>query len=86
MSSREGRKGLPAEQQKHLESEGRLKRIVCDVLRLRVIAYIGAQPASSLFIIAILAIAGCLPAIGVHIKNSEERLPDLFVMKVCGFN
>ena len=75
------RSRVPLDQLEELEKEGRCRRIVCDVLTLRVIGYIVKQPASFMFIIALFAIVVCLPFIGLYIKR-QKVLPDLDAMQV----
>ena len=72
---------LPPDQQEELEKDGRVRRFLCDMLRLRVIAYIVAQPASFLFILSLFLIALCMPPIGWYI-SSVDNLPDLDSMRV----
>ena len=75
---------LPEDQQREKEKDGRIRRILCDVLKLRVLAYIIAQPAAFTFILALLLIAASMPPIGSYIKT--HNLPDLFTMRVCHFS
>lgn len=75
------KRSLPSEQEREREKDGRVRRFLCDVLRLRVFAYIAAQPAAFSFIVSLFLIAACMPAIGRYIATSEE-LPDLFRMRV----
>ena len=78
----EGGKGLlPTEQEREKEKDGRIKRLFCDVLRLRILAYIVSQPAAFVFIVSLFLIALCMPAIGRYVANADQ-LPDLFTMRV----
>lgn len=72
---------LPLDQFEELEKKGRCRRIVCDILTLRVLGYIVKQPASFMFIITLFAISVCLPFIGLYIKGQKD-LPDLDAMQV----
>lgn len=81
-TEREGsRRRLPSEQQEVKEKDGRIRRFLCNVLQLRVLAYIVSQPAAFLFILSLFLIALCMPFLGVFVKNSSD-LPDLDSMRV----
>ncbi len=75
------KRSLPPEQEREKENDGRIKRFLCDVLRLRVLGYIVAQPAAFTFILSLFLLAVCMPAIGRHIISAHQ-LPDLFAMRV----
>lgn len=83
-SSRSTGKGpsrLPDEQLREKEKDGRIRRFICDVLTLRVLAYVCAQPASFSFIFSFLIITITMPPMALYIKRSPE-LPDLDTMRV----
>ncbi len=69
------------EQSEEAEKSGRCRRILCDVLTLRILGYILKQPPSCTFIVTLGVIALCLPFIGLFIEG-KERLPDLDAMQV----
>ena len=79
-ASRE-RHRLPPEQQRELDNDGRCRRILCDTLRLRVIAYIARQPAPFMFILSLFLISVTLPLVGLYISKVDD-LPDLDAMQV----
>ena len=72
---------LPEEQLREREKDGRIRRFFCDVLNLRVFAYITAQPASFVFILSLLFITLSMPPVALYVKNAPE-LPDLDAMRV----
>lgn len=72
---------LPEEQLREREKDGRIRRFICGVLTLRVLAYIIAQPASFTFITSFLFITLTMPPMAAYIKNAGD-LPDLDTMRV----
>ena len=72
---------LPPEQQRELNKDGRCRRILCDILRLRVLAYIARQPAPFMFILSLFLISITLPLVGLYISR-VDGLPDLDAMQV----
>ena len=73
---------LPLEQQRELNNDGRCRRILCDILRLRVLAYIARQPTPFMFILSLFLISITLPLVGLYISR-VDGLPDLDAMQVC---
>ena len=80
MASR-GKAKLPEDQLREKEKDGRIRRLVCDILTLRIVAYICAQPATFTFIIAFIFITLAMPPMAIYIRHSSE-LPDLDTMRV----
>ena len=76
---------LPPEQQMELDKDGRCRRILCDILRLRVFAYIARQPAPFMFMLSLFLISITLPLMGLYISR-VNGLPDLDAMQVCMSN
>ena len=76
-----GQYRLPPQQQKEKENEGRCRRLLCDIVKLRIFKYILKQPASFIFIVSLFLIAVTLPLLGVFIASKGE-LPDLDAMQV----
>ena len=72
---------LPPEQQRELNKDGRCRRILCDILRLRVLAYIARPPAPFMFILSLFLISITLPLVGLYISR-VDGLPDLDAMQV----
>lgn len=72
---------LPPDQQRELEKDGRCRRLFCDILRLRVLAYIVSQPTPFTFILSLFLIAITLPLVGLYISRTGG-LPDLDAMQV----
>lgn len=72
---------LPPEQQRELNNDGKCRRILCDILRLRVLAYIARQPAPFMFILSLFLISITLPLVGLYISR-VDGLPDLDAMQV----
>ena len=82
MASRsKGGSRLPEEQLREKEKDGRIRRFICDVLTLRVLGYVCAQPASFSFILSFLIITLTMPPMALYIKYAPE-LPDLDTMGV----
>ena len=69
------------EQLENKESGGGCRKILWDILTLRVLVYVLKQPPSCMFIVTLFVIAGCLPFIGLYISK-QPVLPDLDAMQV----
>ena len=82
----DGRGGsrLPEDQLREKEKDGRIRRFIWDVLTLRILAYICAQPASFTFILAFLFITVSMPPMAAIIRH-KVQLPDLDTMRVGGY-
>ena len=81
MASRGRTSKLPEVQLREKEKDGWIRRFVWDVLKLRMFAYVVAQPASFTFILSFLFITLSMPPMALYIKNAKE-LPDLDTMRV----
>lgn len=60
---------------------GGIARCLCDALRLRVLAYVVAQPAAFVFVATLFLIAACMPLVAAYVSASD-RLPDFYSMRV----
>ena len=72
---------LPEDQLKEKEKDGRIRRFIWDVLTLRILAYVFAQPASFTFIVSFIFITVSMPPMASYIRNADQ-LPDLDTMRV----
>lgn len=75
---------LPEDQLREKEKDGRIRRFIWDILTLRILAYICAQPASFTFILAFLFITVSMPPLAAYIRRPAQ-LPDLDTMRVGGY-
>ena len=78
---RGGGSRLPEEQLREREKDGRIRRFLWDVLTLRILAYVCAQPASFSFILTFIFITTSMPPMATYIRNAAQ-LPDLDSMRV----
>ena len=72
---------LPENQLREREKDGRIRRFIWDVLTLRMLAYVFAQPATFTFIVSFLFITVSMPPMAAYIRNADQ-LPDLDTMRV----
>ncbi|XP_064392961.1 uncharacterized protein LOC135340539 isoform X1 [Halichondria panicea] len=68
------------EQSREADKSSTCRKIVCDILTLRVLGYILKQPPSCIFIFTLTVISVCLPFIGLYIAG-KSKLPDLDAMQ-----